>query len=73
MPRYKESWKAADVLCPFFIGDDTKSLTCEGFAAKVKLRTDFASTAKKAEHMGTYCAGRYEMCGIYQLAIEKYE
>lgn len=73
MPRYRESWKAADVVCPFFIGDDNKSLTCEGFADKVKLRTDFATAAKKDGHMGTYCAGRYEKCMIYQLAAEKYK
>lgn len=75
MPSVRETWSAADVRCPFFIGEKptTKSIVCEGYAEKMRVSVLFNSVKTKSAYMGRHCAGPYERCPLYQLAMKKYE
>ena len=75
MGRYKETWTAADVQCPFFLGERAgrRDIVCEGFKVKMKVTLDFASRDAKDAYMGRHCIGPYERCQIYRATMEKYE
>ena len=72
--RYKESWRAADVQCPFFLGESTKGkeIVCEGFISGMKVKMHFSSASAKNKHMGHCCTCRYKNCPIYQSTMDKY-
>lgn len=72
----KETWTAADVLCPFYIDDslEQRSIRCEGYCSGADLTSRFRSIKARDSHMGSYCAGRYERCPVYSLVYrEKYD
>lgn len=73
--RYKEGWRAADVQCPFFLGESAKGkeIVCEGFIKGMKVRMHFSTAASKNKHMGHCCAGTYKSCPIFQSTMEKYD
>lgn len=72
--RYKENWRAADVQCPFFLGESAKGkeIVCEGFTSGMKVKMHFSSAAAKNKHMGHSCVGPYKNCPIYQSTMGKY-
>lgn len=72
---YKESWKAVDVKCPFFLGErgNKKTIVCEGWADKMKVTMEFGSHQCKDAYMGRHCVGPYQRCKIYQATMDKYE
>lgn len=75
MSKYKESWKAADVQCPFFIGEHSgnKGIVCEGWEARMKVAVQFSSFTAKNTYMGCHCTGPYQRCKLYQITMSKYE
>ena len=70
--RRQESWKAADVKCPFYLRDSSSTLECEGFDEGMIVTLSCPSKDKKNRHMGTYCVGRYEHCPVYKNTMDKY-
>ena len=68
MASKKEYWTKADVRCPFYITDDRSACTisCEGYSDHANVTSRFGSLAEREKHMGSYCAGRYERCPMYQ-------
>ena len=62
-----------DALCPFFITEAGKSITCEGIIGKEVLNR-FDTQEEKIAHEEKYCT-KYscEECGIYKANIEKYK
>ena len=64
--RRKESWKAADVKCPFYIKDNHSTIECEGFLDGTTEILRFPYTTDKNKHMGIYCVGKYNNCSRYQ-------
>ncbi len=75
MPSVRETWNAADVRCPFFMGEKPgkKSVVCEGFGEKMKVNVEFTSLKAKSSYMGRHCVGPYERCPLYQMTMKKYE
>lgn len=62
----------AKALCPFFITESKKSITCEGIIAEQNV-TRFTSEEEKKAHQEQYCTKYYcENCKIYKALSEKY-
>lgn len=64
--RRQETWKASDVLCPFYMQDNSDSLVCEGVMEGTTDVMRFRSAVNKNKHMGVYCAGRFQSCPKYK-------
>ena len=64
--RRQESWKAADVKCPFYRRDSTQTIECEGFSDGMIVTLSYRNRDSKNKHMGINCAGRYTQCPLYQ-------
>lgn len=64
--RRQETWKAADVRCPFYTKDSLSNIECEGVLEDTTDVTCFQSHASKNHHMGVFCAGRFESCAKHQ-------
>ncbi len=61
-----------NALCPFFISESVKSITCEGIIGEQNV-TRFNSEQEKKLHQGKYCTKRdYENCEICKVLLEKY-
>lgn len=75
MANHKETWNAADVRCPFFMGERAgkRDIVCEGFTEKMKLSMQFTTLRAKDSYMGRHCVGPYERCPVYQMTMKKYE
>lgn len=75
MSKYKETWKAADVQCPFFLGEhsNTKGVVCEGWEDRMKVTMNFSTFSAKNTYMGRHCTGSYQRCKLYQLTMSKYD
>ncbi len=67
------SYNSVNVKCPFYITDDSKSITCEGFKTGCDTRNRFKNKNNKDVHMEEHCQKDYKKCGIYKLASEKYK
>ena len=64
--RRQETWKAADVLCPFYMKDSPNVIECEGFLEGTSEVLRFRHAEEKNKHMGIHCAGRFDKCLRYQ-------
>jgi hypothetical protein len=64
--RRQETWKAADVLCPFYMKDNPSSIECEGVLDQTTEVLRFHSAIIKNKHMGIYCVVNYTSCPKYQ-------
>lgn len=65
----------ARVKCPFFHGDNSVSIICEGCEEKSSIRQTFANGEMRRDWEKVYCDehDKYPLCPIYQLAMRKYE
>ena len=72
MSYKKELWTSADVRCPLNKSTDNpkRSISCEGFTDWSKTTTEFSSIPMKNDHMGRFCASKYESCPIYSMVVE---
>ena len=63
------------IKCPFFNGDTSTSIVCEGCHKYSSVRQTFANGAVKREWNERYCFGlkSYEQCPVYLMAMKKYE
>lgn len=69
----RQSWKAADARCPFYLGDDSKrEVRCEGFTEGMTVQLRFRKMVQQQEFMGLHCCGRYSMCELYKATMKKY-
>lgn len=64
--RRKETWKAADVQCPFYVKDCPQTIECEGMLEQTTDILKFHTADAKNTHMGVYCVGRFQSCPKYQ-------
>ena len=70
----RQSWTAADVLCPFYKGDEhrDKSVLCEGHWEGMSVQLRFRQLTQKQSYMGQHCCGAYTRCEIYRATMTKY-
>ena len=72
-PRYySQTWGAADVRCPFWKGETTRAVVCEGLVAGENMRRLLPSEDAKKALMKKYCCREYESCKIFQLIYGNY-
>lgn len=62
------------MLCPFYIGDDSKSKTlrCEGHSEGLNVQLQFRRREQQQNYMGLHCCGTYKRCEIYKATMTKY-
>ena len=70
----EHSWSTADVLCPFYIGDEAKSKTvrCEGYIDGLRVQLQFRRRDQQQNYMGRHCCGAYQRCEVYKATMKKY-
>ena len=70
MPNYAGG---VNVLCPFYVREADKSISCEGFYDNNTLMTKFPSKDSKREFMARKCENAYQSCMLARALIRKYE
>ena len=68
MPRKYESTEA---VCPFYIGEDKRSIYCEGIAPGMTLALAFGKDA--ADYKFAFCRGSWEECRVASMLLEMHE
>ena len=70
MERIKESVFAK---CPFYGGETSCQIACEGVIEGTNVRTSFKSHVPKRKHTRIYCTRAYTECALYKAIYRKYE
>lgn len=69
-------FRAANVLCPFYLMNDTerKQIGCEGVVEKSTIKQTWNNKKDFDVHFWKHCCKRYEQCPVYKmLMMEKYD
>ena len=65
------SYIAKDILCPFYVKDDQRVLTCEGFPETLSHNQVFKNRDSLLKHASIYCSTwNYHCCEVYRLIME---
>ena len=71
-----KGYVSKSVVCPMYKKEykDRRSICCEGFSARTRVHTFFASAEETKKHKQCYCCSMsgYEHCPVYRIAGEKY-
>lgn len=67
-----ESWRQADIVCPFFRNEDekNKSINCEGIVEGSVICSRFRSPKKREKQLSTFCENQYQDCVVYQAILK---
>ena len=68
----REPAEAAEILCPFYLWSDARSLTCEGHGEGIKTVSQFRRKDDKRAFLQQHCAEHYKRCPVYEAAMVKY-
>ena len=66
------NYGSQDVKCPFYKGEDEKTIKCEGVVSPICVHV-FKGTKKKALIKKTFCNADYEKCEHSKKLEQKYE
>lgn len=78
-PREKEepyssnTWSSVEVKCPFWKGETTRAVVCEGLTAGENFRRLLPGERAKKALMREFCCNHYETCKIFQLVYGGYK
>jgi len=64
-------YDSARTLCPFYIDETARKVSCEGVGCN-KLTLVFGTSTEKMSHKRRKCDGDYRSCDIYKLINGKY-
>ena len=69
-----ESWRQADIKCPFFRNENEKekSINCEGILNGSVVCSRFRSPKKREKQLRLFCEDEYTRCEIYKAIDVKY-
>lgn len=69
-----KNWLEAYAVCPFYICEYKKSVTCEGYEKGiVSSLTKFESEEDKSEFVHKFClTHEYKKCKLFKTIMEKY-
>ena len=71
MPNYTGG---ADTVCPFYLREEAKSISCEGFGLASVMTMKFKKTEEKRAWQNQYCfLFSYGRCPIAAAIAKKYE
>lgn len=62
-----------NTLCPFYISEDCKRISCEGVCKGSTVRLLFTAGKKKQQYKQKYCNMDYVSCPICKMLYKKYE
>ena len=67
-----ESWRQADIVCPFFRNEDEKekSIKCEGIFEGSVICSRFRSPKKRERQLSLYCEKDYLRCEVYRAIMQ---
>lgn len=72
----ERSYRAADVLCPFYRDDDSRQrkIRCEGLIEGSSLTHYFRKKTDYEQQLKIFCCANYSKCEVASLLLhEKYE
>ena len=68
------SWREAEVVCPFYRADRTRSIICSGFTDDSRVTIAFETAAGKNQQMDIFCCTENcTKCEMYSAAAERFE
>lgn len=69
------SWDDSLVMCPFYLKNDGRSITCEGFPGACTHKQIYPDGKAYRHHMRKYCqTWGFQECEVYRLIMEsKYD
>ena len=78
MPNKKQyacqtGWAAVNVQCPFWKGEQSRVIVCEGLGPGEKIERVLPSSGRKKLEMQTYCCKCYESCRIFKMLLAGYK
>lgn len=71
--RISYGWRSVHVQCPFWKGNTTRAVVCEGLRRGESIRWCCRTTQKMTEVMDQLCCKDYEKCRIFQMLYGGYE
>ena len=62
----RRNFSAANVICPFFSGQDVQAIRCEGPARRCTISVRFVAAPDKRDYMRKYCESMegYPRCPV---------
>lgn len=66
-------WSAVSVRCPFWRGETSHAICCEGPCRGELVRRIFPGKALKKDLKKRLCCGEYESCVVYKMVWETYD
>lgn len=63
-------YQSSAAQCPFYVGEESRYIFCEGIAPDITLRLSFGR--KAAEYRDTFCCGEWKECLIAKALWQKY-
>ena len=66
------NYGSATAKCPFYLGEDKRSVSCEGICGGNKTTISFDTSEKKRTQKVLFCDSSYEYCELYLRLIKKY-
>lgn len=68
--KYRDSKFAA---CPFFRGEDTQKIYCEGVEKGTAIHLAFASKSEKKRYGERHCNRNFKSCRVFQMNDSLYD
>lgn len=70
MPR---TYNEPSILCPFYLSNGKRSISCEGITDECKITLLFKSQEERDKHRSIFCDAKYQNCEICAMLEKKYE
>jgi hypothetical protein len=67
------AWSSVEVQCPFWKGETTRAICCEGLRKGEVIRRLLPDKEAKKKELRKYCCKNYELCGIFQMVYGGYK
>ena len=71
--RMANSYRSADVQCPFYIRDENRRIVCEGFVPRANAGFWFETNKAQLDHMETFCMSKWQSCPYADTVNRRYE
>lgn len=69
MPRHYESSAA---VCPFYNGEETTDLFCDGFSPGMSINLSFKSEKSAKRIKAQYCRAHWNSCPLAQMLVRQH-
>lgn len=66
------NYTAVNIICPYFLTQGKRNITCEGILEETKVSQMFVSEVQKLVYQENNCYSNGTKCPIARLAAEKY-